>query len=460
MYKIDFNKPLHVHFIGIGGISMSGLAEILINNGFSVSGSDISSSNMTEHLQEIGATVFIGHHGDNIKEQIELIVYTAAIHPDNAELITAKEKSIPIIDRASLLGQIMDNYNHSIGISGTHGKTTTTSMISQILLDAEKDPTISVGGILDILAGNIRVGSSSYFITEACEYANSFLKFSPFVAIVLNVEEDHLDFFKDLEDIRNSFQSYLSNVKKDGYIIINSDIEDYEGLVKGNDCNIITYGSDESKSHWYPQNISFDQYGCGTYDLYHQGMYIDTFILNSTGIHNVYNSIAAIAAAYIMGIDVSSINSSLRSFQGPKRRFEYKGAIKGITVIDDYAHHPTEIQATLNAAKKLEYNNLWVVFQPHTYSRTKAFLKNFAEALSLADRVILADIYAAREKDPGDIHSKDLLALLKEKNENCYYFSSFDEIEIFLLENLIPKDVLITMGAGNIYIIGEELING
>jgi len=460
MYKIEFNKPLNVHFIGIGGISMSGLAEILIHNGFSISGSDISPSKMTEHLQEIGATVYIGHHPNNIKDHIDLIVYTAAIHPDNPELVTAKEKSIPTIDRASLLGQIMDNYHYSIGISGTHGKTTTTSMISQILLDAKKDPTISVGGILDILAGNIRVGNSSYFITEACEYANSFLKFSPFIAIVLNVEEDHLDFFKDVEDIRNSFRGYLNNVPKNGYIIINSDIDDYQALVNDKDCTIITYGSEKSKPDWYPKNVQFDQRGCGTYDLYHKGKFIDTFTLNSTGIHNVYNSIAAIASANIMDVDTSLIKNSLKTFEGPKRRFEYKGTLKGITIVDDYAHHPTEIDATLQAAKKLDYNHLWVVFQPHTYSRTKAFLNNFAEALSLADHVIITDIYAAREKDPGDIHSQDLLALLKEKNENCYYFSSFDEIEIFLLENLIPNDILITMGAGNIYIIGEELLNG
>lgn len=460
MYKIEFNKPLHVHFIGIGGISMSGLAEILINNDFSVSGSDIASSQMTAHLENIGATVYIGHQESNLKSPIDLIVYTAAIHPDNPELMAAKARSIPVIDRAELLGQIMDNYTHSIGISGTHGKTTTTSMISQILLDAKKDPTITVGGILDILSGNIRVGNSSYFITEACEYANSFLKFSPYIAIVLNVEEDHLDFFKDLDDIRNSFSGYLNNVPNDGYIVINSDIDDYELLVKDRTCHIITYGSDESKSVWYPKNIKYDKRGCGIYDLYHQGKFIDTITLNSTGIHNIYNSIAAIATTYIIGIDITTAKSSLTNFEGPKRRFEHKGNLKGITIIDDYAHHPTEIEATLNAAKKLEYEHLWVVFQPHTYSRTKAFLENFANALSLADRVIITDIYAAREKDPGDIHSKDLLVMLKEKNENCYYFSSFDEIEIFLLENLIPNDVLITMGAGNIYIIGEELLRG
>ncbi|PKM51524.1 MAG: UDP-N-acetylmuramate--L-alanine ligase [Firmicutes bacterium HGW-Firmicutes-7] len=460
MYKIDFNKPLSVHFIGIGGISMSGLAEILMYNDFTVSGSDISTSNMTEHLKNIGVTVNIGHHADNITSSLDLIVYTAAISNDNPELLSAISRSIPTMDRAELLGQIMDNYSHSIGIAGTHGKTTTTSMMSQIFLDADLDPTITVGGILDILDGNIRVGNSSYFITEACEYANSFLKFSPFVAIVLNIEEDHLDFFKNISDIRSSFKGYLSNVPENGYIIINSDIENYEQLLIGLNCHIITYGTDETKSDWTCKNISFNEKGCGNYDLYYKSTHIDTIQINSTGIHNIYNSIAAIAASHTIGIDISSAKSSLESFSGPKRRFEYKGSLMGVTVIDDYAHHPTEIEATIHAAQRLDYNKLWIVFQPHTYSRTKAFLSKFAKALSIADYVVITDIYAAREKDPGDIHSNDLLSQLKEMNENCYYLSSFDDIEIFLLENLVPNDMLITMGAGNINIIGEDLLNG
>ncbi|PKM95275.1 MAG: UDP-N-acetylmuramate--L-alanine ligase [Firmicutes bacterium HGW-Firmicutes-1] len=460
MYKIDFNKPLNVHFIGIGGISMSGLAEILINNHFTISGSDIAHSKMTEHLQSIGITVYIGHHAENLTNSLDLIVYTAAISKDNPELLSAKALSIPTMDRAELLGQIMANYTHSIGVAGTHGKTTTTSMMSQILLDANLDPTITVGGILDILDGNIRVGSSNYFITEACEYANSFLKFSPLIAIVLNVEEDHLDFFKDINDIRSSFAGYLNNVPENGYIIMNSDIENYLGLLEGLNCNIITYGTNEAISDWTCKNVSFNEKGCGNYDLYYKAKLVDHIQINSTGIHNVYNSIAAIAAAHTIGIDITSSKSSLENFSGPKRRFEYKGSLKGVTVIDDYAHHPTEIEATIKAAQKLEYNKLWIVFQPHTYSRTKAFLNNFAKALSIADHVIITDIYAAREKDPGDIHSTDLLVQMKDINENCHYFASFDDIEIFLLENLVPNDVLITMGAGNIYIVGEDLLNG
>ncbi|MBC7959625.1 MAG: UDP-N-acetylmuramate--L-alanine ligase [Vallitaleaceae bacterium] len=460
MYKIDFDKPLTVHFIGIGGISMSGLAEVLLKQNFRVSGSDIASTSITGHLKDLGATVFLGHSGSNITKELELVVYTAAIKPDNVEFLSVQAHSIPMIDRAELLGQIMSNYPHSIGVAGTHGKTTTTSMMSQLLLDADKDPTVSVGGMLDILGGNIRVGDSSYFITEACEYANSFLKFYPSVAIVLNVEADHLDFFKDLEDIRRSFRRYLENVPENGTIIINSDIIDYETLVEGLKCKVITYGSSENHPDYTAKNISFNKFGCATFDLYLKGQKLESIAINSTGTHNIYNAIAAIAAAGAMGIEAATIKNSFVNFVGPKRRFEYKGSLKGVTIIDDYAHHPTEIEATLKAAKKIDHHALWVVFQPHTYSRTKSFLNEFAKALSIADHIILADIYAAREKDLGEIHAKDLLLKLQPLNEQCHYFSSFDEIEIFILENCIPDDVLITMGAGNIHLIGEDLLLG
>lgn len=460
MYKLDFDNPINVHFIGIGGISMSGLAEILIKNDFTVSGSDMNKSDMTIHLKELGANVFIGHSSSNIPSNTALVVYTAAISIDNSELVFAKDNNIPCIDRAELLGQIMSNYTYSIGVSGTHGKTTTTSMLSKIFIEAEKDPTITVGGILDIISGNIKIGDSEFFITEACEYANSFLKFHPTVAIVLNVEEDHLDFFKDLAEIKESFSKYLSNVPASGYIVINSDIKDYQELIKDKQSKIITYGSNPECSDWYPQNISFDSKGHGIYDLYHNGSFVQKVHNNATGMHNIYNSVAALAASFCVGIDETSAINALSDFTSPHRRFEYKGSLFDIQLFDDYAHHPTEIKATLEAAKKLEYNKLWVVFQPHTYSRTKAFLEDFAVALSLADQVIVTDIYAAREKDPGDIHAQDLVNIMKKNHPACRYFSSFDEIEYYLLQNLCPKDLLITMGAGNINLIGEDLIRG
>lgn len=460
MYKINFSSPIHVHFIGIGGISMSGLAEILMNNNFEVSGSDMNLTGITAHLTDLGAKIFRGHDASNISDDIDLVVYTAAIKSDNPEYQEAIRKNIPLMDRAQLLGQIMDNYSRSIGVAGTHGKTTTTSMISQILLASGKDPTISVGGILDIIRGNIRVGNSPYFVAEACEYTNSFHKFYPYIALVLNIEEDHLDFFKDINDIRMSFNRYIKNVPKDGYVIINTDIDNYEEVVKDVECTVITYGSDKTKSDWSAEEISFDSEGHVHFDLLYKGEFKSHIHSRTTGIHNVYNAVCALATADILGIGLEDASKALSKFETPKRRFEHKGSLKGVQIYDDYAHHPTEITATLNAAKKVPHEKLWVVFQPHTYSRTKSFLEDFAKALSIADGVILADIYSAREKDPGDIHSKDLMNCINNLGGNCYYFSSFDEIEIFILEHCLPNDMLITMGAGNIHIVGEDLLNG
>lgn len=460
MYQINLNSPQAVHFIGIGGISMSGLAEILIHNGFKVSGSDMNGSKTTAHLEDIGVYVTPFHHASNINSNHDLIVYTAAVKADNCEYQEALRLNIPLIDRAELLGQIMRNYKTSIGISGTHGKTTTTSMISEILLNAECDPTISVGGMLDAIGGNIRVGNSEFFVTEACEYANSFLKFKPLIEIILNIDEDHLDFFKDLKEIRSSFEKYMHNVPETGTVIINSDIENYLELTQDLKCSVITFGADPTRSDWSARNISFDHQGCSTFDLLYRNEFKDTLKINATGIHNVYNSLSAIAAAIILDIPFNSLKETLSKFGPPKRRFEFKGDLMGVKIFDDYAHHPTEIAATLLAAKKLQCNKLWVVFQPHTYTRTKSFLKEFAKSLALADHIILTDIYAAREKDLGEIHSLNLLEELKLQNENCYYFSSFDDIEICILSNCVAGDLLITIGAGNVYILGEDLLRG
>lgn len=459
MYQVDFNRPIRVHFIGIGGISMSGLAEILMHNQFSITGSDMNPSDIIEHLRTLGAAIQIGHHGDHIDLGVDLVVYTAAIKVENPEYQKALSLGIPMIDRAELLGQIMDNYPCSIGIAGTHGKTTTTSMVSKIMMDAQLDPTISVGGMLDTIGGNIRVGKSQYFITEACEYANSFLKFRPYLGIILNIEEDHLDFFSGIEEIRASFRLYLENIPTNGCAVINTEIPDYAGLVSGLTCKIITYGK-AMGADWSALDITFDDAGHASFTLqYHNEPVMDVYIA-ATGIHNVYNALASFAAAHALGLPLEGAKSALESFSPPKRRFEYKGSLLGVTVIDDYAHHPTEIETTLQAAKNLRHNKLWVVFQPHTYSRTKSFLQEFAQALSLADGVIVTDIYAAREKDPGDIHARHLVDALSKIHPNSHYISSFDDIEIFLLENCIPEDVLITMGAGNVHLIAEDLLRG
>ena len=457
MYQIDFHKPIHIHFIGIGGISMSGLAEILLGEDFPISGSDSKESDLTKHLEAKGARVYIGQRASNIKEDVDLVVYTAAIHPDNPEFACAKEKNIPMLTRADLLGQIMKNYELPIAVSGTHGKTTTTSMISHVLLEADADPTISVGGILPAIHGNIRVGESETFITEACEYTNSFLSFFPKISIILNIDADHLDFFKDLDDIRHSFRLFAEKLTADGTLIINGDIPDFEEITRGLPCEIITYGLN-APAEYKAENIVFDEFAHPSFDCTRNGQFIGHFTLAVPGIHNVSNALSAIALGINTGMDTETIQKGLLHFTGTDRRFQYKGKVGGVTVIDDYAHHPTEIAATLKTAAKYPHKTTWCVFQPHTYTRTKALLPEFAEALALADKVVLADIYAARETDTLGISSRDLRDLIAEKGVDAYYFSTFDEIEEFLLKNCIHGDVLITMGAGDVYKIGENLL--
>ncbi|MBQ7429560.1 MAG: UDP-N-acetylmuramate--L-alanine ligase [Butyrivibrio sp.] len=459
MFNVEFNKPAHIYFIGIGGISMSGLAHILEDKGFKISGSDAKESAMTKALEDMGIKVFYSQKKENLDScgNIDAVVYTAAVHPDNPEFIAAKEKNIPLLTRAELLGQIMKEYELPVAISGTHGKTTTTSMISKVLLEANMDPTLSIGGIFKDIGGNIRVGQSKYFVTEACEYTNSFLSFFPKVSIVLDIDADHLDFFKDLDDIRNSFKKFCNLLPDDGTLIINSDIDNMEEITEGLSCNIITYGSKDS-SDYYPSDITYDELANASFTINRKNKAPIQIKLSVPGEHNVYNAIAAVAACDLMGVDPEYMIKALREFTGTNRRFEHKGVVDGVTIVDDYAHHPTEIKATLSAAQNYPHKTLWCVFQPHTYTRTKALMHEFAEALSLADKVVLADIYAARETDHLGISSRTLQEEIKSLGHDCYYFPSFEEIEKFLLQNCTKDDLLITMGAGDVVKIGENLL--
>ena len=457
MYQIDFHKPLHVHFIGIGGISMSGLAEILLGEDFIISGSDAKSSPLTQALEKKGARIYYGQRASNITDDVEVVVYTAAIHPDNPEFACAKEKGLPMLTRAELLGQIMRNYDTPIAISGTHGKTTTTSMVSHILLEGKCDPTISVGGILPAIGGNIRVGESETFVTEACEYTNSFLSFFPKISIILNMDADHLDFFKDIDDIRHSFRKFAELLPADGALIINADTPKYEMVAENLPCKVITYGL-EHDAEYSASDIIYDEFGHPTFHVLHNGADIGICSLKVPGIHNVSNALASIAAGRLLGLDNEVIFAGLKDFGGTDRRFQYKGKIGEVTIIDDYAHHPTEIEATLHAANNYPHKKIWCVFQPHTYTRTKALLPEFAKALTLADHVVLADIYAARETDNLGISSADLQKQIRELGTPCEYFPTFDEIENFLLENCTQGDLLITMGAGDVVNIGEQLL--
>ena len=460
MYQIDFKHPVRVYFVGIGGISMSGLAQILASEGFTVSGSDRAESAATQELEACGIKVLIGQKAENITDDIDLAVFTAAIHPDNPEYKAVHEKGIPCLSRAELLGQLMKNYRLPVAVSGTHGKTTTTSMLSEVLLAADVDPTLSIGGFLSDIGSNVRIGNSGYFVAEACEYTNSFLHMFPGIGIILNIEEDHLDFFKDLSDIRRSFRRFAELIPAEGTLIINAEIDNWEEIAKDLSCKVVTFSS-EPGADYYPSDITLDKNGHPSFTLHGPASCgADTEItLCVPGMHNIGNALAAVAAADRLDIPRSASAKGLSLFKGTDRRFQYKGERNGFTIIDDYAHHPTEIEATLRAARACPYSRIICVFQPHTYTRTKSFMSGFAKALSLADIVILADIYAARETDTLGISSRTLQEEIKKLGHDCLYFPTFSEIEEYLLANCRKNDLVITMGAGNVDKIGENLLS-
>ena len=463
MYQIDFSTPSHVHFIGIGGISMSALAELLFKRGFTVSGSDAKQSPLTERLAAMGITVYYGQSAENLSKDVTFAVYTAAVHADNEEYAAAKEAGIPLLERAELLGQLTLQFPHTACVAGTHGKTSTTSLLSTMLLQAKLDPTIMVGGVLDSIGGNLHIGNPDYFVIEACEYTNSFLKFHPTDIIITNIEAEHLDFFKDLADIRSSFCRFISLLPEHGTLVMQGDIENPAELraAAPASCTILTYGigqgTDTSAYDYTALNISFNEQGFPSYDLWRQDTFLGRMSLRVTGEHNIQNSVAAAALALHYGAQPEDIAEALLHYTGTHRRFEYRGTVQGFSVYDDYAHHPTEITATLRAASHCRYRELWCVFQPHTYSRTRAFLDDFAEALSLADHIVLTEIYSAREDDPGDISSAHLAKKLKERGKDVYFISEFAEIETFLKKNCYPDDLLIIMGAGDVVSISNSL---
>ena len=435
---------------------MSALANVSLTKGLTVSGSDSKESELVEELRKEGAQIAIGQRAENITEDIDLVVYTAAISDSNPELAQAKALGIETMVRADFLGLLMKEYETVICVSGTHGKTTTTSLISQILLDEDTDPTIMVGGMLPSIGGNARIGHSGKLITEACEYTNSFLSFFPTMEVILNVQADHLDFFKDLDDIRHSFREYAHLLPDDGTLIINGEIDDLPYFTDGLSCRVLTFGLDEAYD-FSAKNIT-NELACDSFDVFHEGRCLGHVDLKIPGRHNIYNALAAIAAAWALGFSVEGACASISAFRGVERRFEIKGSFQGVTLIDDYAHHPDEIRATLTAALDYPHEKLWVIFQPHTYSRTKAFLDEFADALSLADAVVLTDIYAAREVNTFGVSSKDIREKILVKGKDCYYFDTFEESANFLKESCKHGDVLITMGAGDVYLVGEKLL--
>lgn len=456
MFNLYEDKSKSIHFIGIGGISMSGLAKILIDYGYTVSGSDRAESNLTQKLRNMGAEIFIGQSASNIKAP-DLVVYTAAISEDNPELIRAKELNIKVMDRAEFLGNIMKTFKKTIAVSGTHGKTTVTSMLSLILLDAKLDPTIMIGGELDAIGGNIKVGKSEYLLAEACEYKGSFLKFYPYIGVILNVDADHLDYYKDINEIQEAFGKFAALIPQDGLLVGWGEDSRIMEIMRNINCNKITYGINSGDIT--ARNISYDIKGCGSFEVMHNGKLLGIIRLSVPGEHNVLNALAAVACGYFFNISFDIMAEGLLEFTGTHRRFEKKGEINGITVIDDYAHHPVEIMATLKAAKNYPHRKIYCVFQPHTYTRTLSLFNEFANAFGNSDKLILIDIYAAREKDSGIINSEMLRDEVIKNGVDVTYIKSFEETIDYLKEKMENGDILITMGAGDVYRIGEDFLS-
>jgi UDP-N-acetylmuramate--alanine ligase len=453
---IDINAITNVHFIGIGGVSNSAIAEILNHNGYHVSGSDLNTSLHTDRLADKGVTIYRGHAAENVKDA-ELVVYTAAVGDDNPELQYALTHDIPCLSRAEMLGQLMLGYEDTIAISGTHGKTTTTSMLTRVFNDPSFDPTSLIGGDFSDIGSNVRIGKGNIFITEACEYKESFLSFFPKIGIILNVDEDHLDYYRDLDHIASAFTKFAGNIHEDGLLIINGDDFNARKILTSYPGKRITYGVNMD-CDYMAKNIVYNNYGYPSFEIYRQDQPVAKLSLSIPGQHNVYNALAAFIAAAQLTDDTESIIAKLSTFKNANRRFEHIGEHEGTLLVDDYAHHPMEIKATLEAAVRMaSIKRIRVVFQPHTYSRTKELLHAFSGAFSNADEVIVTDIYAAREQDPGDIHARDLVSALLAEGVNAKYIADFKAIEAHFVNTAIPGDLIMSIGAGDVYKITHAL---
>lgn len=453
----NLKKYRKIYMIGIGGTSMSGIAEILKKWGFSVQGSDASSSAATDKLIASGINVIIGHDPHRV-DHADLVVYSAAIHDTDPELLRARQLGIPTCERKDILGEITRAFRNTLCISGTHGKSTTTSMVAMCFLEAQLDPTIQVGAYLNAIGGNYRVGNSEYFVLEACEYSESFLSFSPKAEIILNIDNDHLDYYKDIEHIKEAFIKYIKLLPDDGILVYNADDKYSEHFSKYTKAKSLTFGLETSKANYVAKNISFDKNGFASFDVYHNNVFYKTFKLSVPGKHNIYNALSCIALCDEIGLDRTDIKSGLQKYTGAGRRFEYLGEVNGAKVFDDYGHHPTEIKAVAEAVKKRKYNHSWVIFQPHTYSRTKNLLDDFSKVLTNFDNIIVTDIYAARETDNLGISSKDIVDKIESYGRKSFYISDFDDIIEFVKRNAKEDDIIITQGAGTITKLGHKLV--
>ena len=440
------------HLVGIGGVSMSSLAEVLQGRGIVVTGSDINESPNVRTLREHGIPVAVGHRAENVAPDVEFLVRTAAVHNDNPEVIYARAHNIPVYERSEAWGALSRDYSNALCIAGTHGKTTTTSMCTHILMAADRDPTVMIGGTLPLLNAGHRVGHGNTIVMESCEYYNSFLSFDPTVAVILNIEADHLDFFRDLADVEDSFRAFAERVPGYGNVVANYDDQNTMDTLKGLDRKIVTFGlSPEADVH--AENVRY--HGARSkFDIYYKNNFFTDVTLNVPGEHNVKNALAATAAAICLGVRPLSVKYGLAGFSAAGRRFEFKGKFNGADVYDDYAHHPGELKALLDTVEKLNYQRTVLVFQPHTYSRTRSLFDDFVKQLSRPDVLLLAEIYAAREQNTIGISSADLAA----KIEGSRFFPSFEELEAALRETAQPGDIILTVGAGNVFRVGEDLV--
>ena len=455
---MHFSQDKRIHCLGIGGIGLSAVAEILADNGHIVTGTDINPSKVTRHLESIGIKVYTSHEPENV-DGVDAIVYSAAVSDENPEVIRAHELGIPLFSRAQVLGMIMERYENSIAICGTHGKTTVTSMTSLILRNANYKPTILVGGNLPQINGNVEIGENTYFVTEACEYMDSFLELKPSIGVILNIDSDHLDYFKTMEHIVQSFSTFVEQIPAGGTLIAYGDNPFVKSILKGH-RNKITYGYSESND-FYAENIKFNAHGFPTFDICRKGRRITTIELSVPGEHNVLNSMAAFVTASFLHVDIEIIRTTLKEYRGTNRRFDFNGVTgNGVMVIDDYAHHPTEIKATLKAAKNVQHNKMWLIFQPHTYTRTKALFNEFVDSFNDTDVLILTDIYAAREKDVYNISSYKLMNAIRKKypDRKVFYVKDFEDIVNYIRKFAGKDDIVMTMGAGDVYKVGEMLL--
>lgn len=455
MYEIDrlLKTVKRVHFIGIGGSGMSPLADILFKEGYELSGSDNNETDTLQRMRSLGIPIYLGQRAENIKGA-EMIVYTAALLPDNPELVAAKESGIPTFERSKLLGAVTRMYPNAICVSGTHGKTTTCSMLTQVLIEAGFDPTAVIGGKLPLTGTNGIVGHSEHMVCESCEFVDTFLDLTPDIAVILNVDEDHLDYFKTFDNLKKSFVKFASMATK--VIIYNGDDDNTSEVVKkAADISgkpLISFGMNEGNDYRAVNIKNTNEYD--SFDVIHNGENLGRVSLSIPGKHNIYNALAVIASAMYSGVTFEACVNGISDFSGAGRRFEKLAEIDGITIVDDYAHHPLELEVTLNTAMNMGYNNVYAVFQPFTYSRTAILFDDFVKVLSIPDQCIMTEIMGSREVNTYNIYTRDLA----EKIPGSVWFDSFDEVAQYAVEKAKPGDLIITLGCGDIYKAAKIMI--